>query len=189
MFKLGHQPAHKGRTTTTDAVKTLADIQKVKTVVQGHTRDYALWMVATHTALRAGDLCRLRWDDLEGDTLRVLEGKTKKPRHIPLSGHVMEALVAWRAECEREHIYSGQRGALTTATWGRMVKDWCERAGLVGTFAAHTTRKTFVRVHHDEVGTSMATLMTILNHSSERQTLRYMGRLHDDVQRAYAAAL
>lgn len=189
MFKLGHIPTHKGRTTTTDPVKTLADVQKVKSVVHGHTRDYALWMVATHTALRAGDLCRLRWEDLHDNVLRVLEGKTKKPRQIPLPPTVMDALLAWRAQCEDEHIYSGQRGAITTATWGRMVKHWCEQAGLVGSFAAHTTRKTFVRVHHDEVGTSMATLMTILNHASERQTLQYMGRLADDVQAAYAHAM
>ena len=188
-FVAGHTSPNKGRTVTTDPVKTLADVQKVKAVVQGDARDYALWLVATHTALRPSDLVSLRWEDLYDNELRVKERKTGKVRAIPLPEPVLDALRAWRRLCESEHIYSGQRGALTTATWGRMVKSWCEQAGLVGRFSGHSARKTFVRVHHDELGTSMATLMTILRHSSERTTLVYMGRMADDVSKAYAQSL
>jgi integrase len=122
-------------------------------------------------------------------TLRVLEGKTKKPRTIPLNAEASRALRAWRATCQSEFIFSGQRGQLTTAAWGRMIKHWCRSLGLEGNFSGHTARKTFVRIQHDVHGTTLPVLMTVLNHSSERQTLTYMGRLGDDVLKAYANSI
>lgn len=193
MFEAGHVPTHKGKTTTVDPIKSLDAVAKVKELLKGHTRNRALFVVAINSALRAGDLTKMKWEDAHDDgttiTLRVLEGKTKKPRQIPLNSEASQALRDWRAKCESEFIYSGQRGPLTTAQFGRMVKTWCKEAGLEGSFAAHTTRKSFVRIHHDEVGTSMATLMTILNHSSERQTLTYMGKMADDVVTAYSISI
>jgi integrase len=189
MFTKGHIPAHTGRTTTTDPIKTKADLQKVKQVVQESPRDYAILLLSVGTALRAGDLCRLTWDDLYDNEVRLLEGKTGKRRVIPLNAEIVQALLIWRRYCESNFIVSGQRGPLTTATLGRLVKSWCAAAGLEGQFSAHSTRKAFVRIHHDEVGTSMATLMAIGNWSSERQVLTYMGRLSDDVQAAYAQKL
>ena len=49
--------------------------------------------------------------------------------------------------------------------------------------------KTFVRLQHDVFGTSLTTLMHVLNHLSERQTLSYMGLLAEDVAEAYAHAI
>jgi integrase len=193
MFEAGHTPSHKGKTTTVDPIKTLDGVVKVKELLKGHVRNKALFVVAVNSALRAGDLTNLKWEDAHDDgvniTLRVLEGKTKKPRTIPLNGDASQALREWRAKCDSEFIYSGQRGALTTAQWGRMIKSWCKDAGLEGQFASHTARKSFVRIQHDEFNTSLTTLMVILNHSSPTQTLTYMGRMADDVTKAYGNAI
>lgn len=192
-FQPGHIPSTKGKVTATDPIKTLDAVGKVKELLKGHTRNYALFVVAVNSALRGGDLTRIQWEDTQDDgvniTMQVLEGKTRKPRIIPLNPEASAALRAWRRECNSEYIYSGQRGPLTVAQWGRMVKTFCKDAGFEGHFASHTTRKTFVRVHHDELGTSMATLMEILNHASERQTLTYMGKMDDDVAKAYGRAI
>lgn len=119
----------------------------------------------------------------------VCDGKTKKPRSIPLNPEASGALRRWRATCDSPFIYSGQRGQLTTAAWGRMVKHWCESIGLKGSFAGHTARKTFVRIQHDHFKTSLPVLMTVLNHSSERQTLCYMGRLGEEIATAYGNSI
>jgi integrase len=189
MFIKGHVPTHKGRTTTTDPVKDPAVVAKIKALLADDVRELALWTVAINSALRSGDLCALTWDDTRDDgehiEIHVLEGKTKKPRVIPLNAEASRVLRAWRAQCDSPFIYSGQRGQITVATWGRMVKAWCEAVGLTGNFSGHTARKTFVRIQHDHYGTSLPVLMTVLNHSSERQTLTYMGRLGDDVVKAY----
>jgi integrase len=193
MFKPGHKPAHKGKTTTTDPVKCPLMVANIKALLATDARDLALWTVAINSALRSGDLCSLKFTDTLDDgitiTIRVLEGKTKKPRLIPLNEQASHVLRQWRSQCSSEFIYSGQRGQLTTAAWGRMVKAWCHAVGLEGSFSGHTARKTFVRIQHDVHGTSLPVLMTVLNHSSERQTLTYMGRLGDDVQKAYGHSI
>lgn len=188
-FRLGHIPAHTGKTTTADPIKSRTDLAKVKQVVQESPRDYAILCLMVNTALRAGDLVRLKWEDLHDNEVRLLERKTGKRKVVPLNDQTVEALRRWRAVCEDEHIVSGQRGPLTTATLGRLVKDWCARAGLEGQFSAHSTRKAFVRIHINEIGTSMPVLMQIGNWSSERMVLRYCGKLDADVQKAYAAVL
>ena len=189
MFKRGHVPAHKGKSTTTDAIRDTADVAAIKELLKDDVRCLALWTVSINAALRAGDLCKLKWQDTHDDgsviTLVVLEGKTKKRRVIPLNPACSALLRAWRRVCDCEYIYSGQRGALTTATWGRMVKDWCEAVGLEGRFSSHTARKTFVRLQHDVHGTSLVTLMHMLNHTSPLQTMTYMGKMADDVSAAY----
>jgi integrase len=189
MFKPGHIPAHKGRTTTTDPIKTRADLQKVKDVVAGSPRDTAILLLSVHSLLRAGDLCRLTWNDLYENEIRLLEQKTGKRKVIPLNDVVMNALLQWRKVCNSEYIVSGPRGPLTTATLGKLVKLWCEEAGLEGQFSAHTTRKAGVRIRLDEVGTSMAVLMKMGNWSSEQMVLHYCGKLDQQVREAYAVAL
>jgi len=190
MFTKGHQPAHKGKMTTTDPVKTLADMAKVKEVIGNDIRLQALWATATATALRVGDLVKLTWDDAQDDgttiTFTVLEGKTKKRRIIPMSVGASALLRKWRGICEHTHIFSGQRGTLSTATWSRIVKDLCERAGLVGSFASHTCRKSHVRIQLDEYKTPLYVMMNVLGHSHELQTMTYVGKLHTDVAKAYA---
>ena len=189
MFEVGHTPSHKGKTTTTDAIRDPAHVGLIKKLLKDNVRDLALWTLSLNTALRAGDLVKLTWDDTQDDgtsiTLTVLEGKTKKRRVIPLNPSSSKILRAWRIECEHTHIYSGQRGAMTTATWSRMIKGWCEAVGLEGKFASHTARKTFVRLQHDVHGTSLTTLMHMLNHSTPAQTMQYMGKMEDDVAEAY----
>jgi integrase len=189
MFEVGHTPSHKGKTTTTDAIKDPLQVALIKELLKENVRDLALWTLSLNTALRAGDLIKLTWDDTHDDgtsiTLMVLEGKTKKRRVIPLTPNISAVVRAWRIECNQHHIYSGQRGAMTTATWSRMIKSWCEAVGLEGKLASHTARKTFVRLQHDVHGTSLTTLMHMLNHATPAQTMQYMGKMEDDVAAAY----
>lgn len=194
MFKTGHIPSHKGKVTTTDPIKTGANVAMIKAHLADDVRGLALWTLATHSMLRSGDLVNLQWEDLhEGENggceIRLHEQKTGKIRVIALPRSVCEVLFAWRAICDHSYIYSGQRGPLTTATWGRMVKDWCNAAGFEGNFSGHTARKTGVRVRYDEHDVKLATLMHMLNHSSEATTLVYMGRMQEEVKQAYSVTL
>ena len=189
-FTKGHVPVHKGKSTTADPVMESATAAKIKGLLEGKTRDLALWTLATNSMLRVGDLISLRWDELHDDghviTIKLLEGKTDKRRVIPLAPTVSTILRAWRATCENEYVFSGQRGRLTAAAWSRMVKFWCHAVGLEGNFSSHTARKTGVRIRYDEHGVSLATLMHMLNHTSEATTLIYMGRMQADVAEAYS---
>lgn len=192
-FKPGHVPVHKGRRTTADPITTGATVALVKEHIKSHTRNYALFSIAVNSMLRAGDLCRLTWehciDDGDRITIRTLQQKTKKPIVVPLPVDVSTALRAWRAECDSEFVYSGQRGQLTVASWGRMIKAWCAAVGLKGNFASHTARKTGVRVRYDEHDVSLATLMHMLSHTDARTTLIYMGKMDEAVEHAYSVVI
>lgn len=194
-FQPGHIPAHKGRTTTTDPIRDFADVQRIKAMLQadGDVRGLALFSLAVNTAYRVGDLCNLRWEDCLDDgltiTVRVLEGKNRRPRIVPMGPEASAALRQWRYQCESEYVASGQRGRMQPATFAKFIKDCCRRIGLQGSFAAHTTRKTWVRVQLDHFGTSLPVISTAIGHQDVTQTLRYCGKLGDEVVRAYGNAI
>ena len=190
MFTKGHRPAQTGKSTTVDPICSLEDLARVQALVQHDVRLRALLALALNTALRASDLVSLKWSDITHDgSVIVQERKTHKRRVVPLNDQTLRAVRAWEQESNSAFIFTGQRGVLTVGSWGRQVKDLCQRAGLQGKFASHTCRKTFVRIQHEQFGTSLSTLMFALNHSSERQTLAYCGRLGDDLRAAYQHAL
>ena len=59
------------------------------------------------------------------------------------------------------------------------------RSGVDGHIATHTMRKSFVRLNYEHFGMPLAVLMRALNHSSEKQTLDYVGMLPKDIERLY----
>lgn len=192
-FSVGHIPAHKGKVTTTEPIRDLDTITRLRDHLKGSLRDTALFSVALNSALRASDLVKLQWSDTTDDgrciTLRVLERKTGKVRLVPLNEQASEDLRKWSIVSTSSFIYAGQRGPYTIGSWSRLVKDWCAAVGLTEHIASHTLRKSFVRLQHDHLGTSLTTLMVMLRHSSPVQTLTYMGRMSDDVAKAYSKAL
>ena len=189
-FANGHVPSHKGRSTTVDPIKNLDDLSKVKALVLPDVRLNALWHIATNTALRASDLVSLKFSDVQTDgTLVVRERKTAKRRVIPLNSSTLKALRVWEDHATCDYIFSGQRGAMTVGSWSRIVKSLCEQAGLEGQFGSHSCRKTFVRLQCDVFKTSLPVLMSLLGHSTEKQTLVYCGKLQDEVVKAYSHAL
>jgi len=84
-------------------------------------------------------------------------------------------------------MFVGQRGKMTHGYLGKLVRQWFEDAGIAAkNVASHSMRKTFVRLQHEVFGVSLGTLMTALNHSTEKQTLAYVGLVAEDVEKAYA---
>ncbi|WP_349263850.1 tyrosine-type recombinase/integrase [Oligoflexus sp.] len=74
---------------------------------------------------------------------------------------------------------SGSRLLVSTIT--HLVKSWCAAINLVGNFGGSTMRKTFGYHQRVYFGLNTAILMVIYNHSSERQTLDYLGIEPDEL--------
>lgn len=79
-------------------------------------RSRAFWTVAAYSGLRAGELCGLRWDDVDflRGVLRVRHSRgqpTKggKPREVPLLRPALEALKAWQSLYDSARVYSPSR--------------------------------------------------------------------------------
>lgn len=192
MFTHAHIPAHKGRRVTADPLISTEQTAKVKELLKHQPRNLALWLLATNSMLRAGDLTRLLWSDLQDDgstfTIRLQTQKTKRPMVIRLPEATYGALKAWQVICPSDWIFSGQRGPLGVAHWSRMVKDWCQQVGFDGNFSSHTCRKTGARVRYEN-GVNLATLMHILGHSDERTSLIYLGKMDERVKAAFELAV
>ena len=182
---------NKGLITTTDALKSAAEVERVKKVLRDDPRGFALFVTAINVALRASDLLKLKRSDLKGSELFIREKKTKKLRRIHLNKPTLDAIntyLATRTD-SMDLLFRGQRGRMYHGHFGAMIKTWFKKAGIPdGRWATHSLRKTFTRVNYER-GVPLATLAVILNHSSERQVLTYCGITGDDVKKVYARAI
>lgn len=84
-------------------------------------------------------------------------------------------------------LFMSRKGneALTVPSVNRLVKGWCREINLNGNYGSHTLRKTFGYMQRTLLNTSIAELMVMYNHSSQRQTLDYLCIQPDEIKNAY----
>lgn len=171
-------------------------VKRIKKDLADNPRDLALFTVGINTNLRASDVLALTVGHVRhlkaGDDLhRLKEKKTSKERTITINPAVHEAiqnLLATMPNAEDDApLFQSRKGgkALTVSTLNNMVKEWCHRAGLKGNYGSHTLRKTFGYMHRTVHGTDIPTLMTMFNHSSQKQTLAYLCIQPEEIKDAY----
>ena len=170
-------------------------IAKVRAVVQHSPRDLALFIMGTNTAFRASDLLALNCGDVRalkvGSRLSVKEKKTGNVRDVQVNQQVIDALTSLLASIEPQHddspLFVGQkRGTrLTVSAYGRLVKHWCELAGLNGRHSSHTLRKTFGYTMRTKHKVELAILQEMYGHSSGRTTLKYVGIQAEEIAAVY----
>lgn len=175
----------KGAITRVEPIRCHADRERIEFNLSGRPRDLSVFNTGTNTALRASELVRLTVGQVRGlapgDDLLIREQKTRKIRRITLSPKVVTALTAWLAvhpwrTDDQAPLFPNLRTGrpLTVPTLSKMAKRWCRQAGLAGNYASHSLRKTFGYVQRVEHGASVALLMRVFGHSTERQTLAYL---------------
>lgn len=193
-FQLGHSPAHKGLRTVTTPIREYSKVQDVKAGLKQDRRALALFTLGCNSAFRAGDMLRLRRDQLtllEDGRYEIVtvEQKTQKLRRLVLNGPTSRVLREYIESSTGTYVFEGQRGKMSVSYLRRLIKQWSADAGVDGHIATHTMRKTFVRLNYEHFGTPLAVLMRALNHSSEKQTLDYVGMLPKDIERLYENAI
>lgn len=173
------KPHHK----PTDPIALEQDIGRIKAKLADSPRDFALFTLGTNTAFRGGDILSLNVGDVRnlkpGDTLKVKEQKTGKWRMVTVNASVVAAIdkllasESWASD--DEPLFRGKklRTRLTIETLGRLTKRWCERAGLKGSFASHSLRKTWA-YQNRKAGADILTIQKALGHSSPATTMAYM---------------
>lgn len=193
MFTKGQNPHHpqKGDIIAADPLISFEEIKEVKEyLAKRDPRDYALFSFGINTAYRASDLLALKVKDVRslkpGDTLVTREKKTKKTRPVTLNNAAFAAIQPLLDAPDDAPLFRSQRGGpLTVGALGNLVKMWAAKCGLKGSYSSHTLRKTFGRMQVVEFGLPVYVLSEILNHSSERITMTYIGLQPDDVAAAY----
>lgn len=191
-FELGHTPAHKGKRVVTTPIKAYSQVQDVKAKLSHDKRALALFTLGCNTAFRAGDMLRLKRDQLtwldDGRyEIVAVEQKTGKLRRILLNAPTSKILRNYIESSTGEFVFVSKKtgGKMSVSYLRRLLKQWCEDAGVEGHIATHTMRKSFVRLNYEHFGAPLAVLMRALGHSSEKQTLDYVGMLPKDIERLY----
>jgi len=176
-------------------------------------RNRAIFCVGINSALRVSDIRQLNLKDVFNPDLSFInvtlkEQKTGKRKAFPLTETLKKELRSY-AECyfytffritinnineddkakvaeiiETYPLFPSERkGYLSRVQIYRILNDSAEKVG-IGQIGTHTMRKTFAYWFYMRTK-DVALLQVLLNHSSERETLRYIGLTQDEIDKAY----
>lgn len=165
-----------------DPIKNLKDIKSIKKLLKDNLRDYALFIIGCNTNLRASDLVAITVGQVRtlkaGEDLVLKEIKTGKERRITLNAicvAAIENLLGSQALDDDDPLFKSRKGTqLCVQSVHRLVKGWCNQINLKGNYGSHSLRKTWGYHQRVTFGADLPTLMTCFNHSTQRQTLKYL---------------
>lgn len=163
-------------------IKNRSDVERMKQSLHG--RDLLLFIVGINTSLRISDILTLKREDFDGDHIVLHEGKTGKRKTIRINSSLRQAVEALAPTSG--YLFPSRKGdkpITRTQAW-RILNAAAERAGLTIAFGTHSLRKTFA-YHAYTAGVELPKLMRILNHASQRETLRYIGIEQEEIDDVY----
>ncbi len=155
--------------------------------------------------LRCMEARSVRLQDLDFDRLqlKVVQGKGKKDRYIPLSKHLVRGLKTYiDVEKPKVYLFNGQlqeRAGSDTSSANSIcfdsrysqrgvqwvVKQACKSAGITKDVHVHTLRHTFA-THLLEDGLDIVTLKNLLGHENIETTMEYLHIAQLDKQKAFS---
>ena len=186
--------SRKKRNIELQPITELEDIELIKQNLADNPRDYCLFVLGINTNLKVSDLIQLRARDVRylavGDTLEIPETKSMRTRKTTLNRPAIEALqqlLSSRLYEDSTPLFISQTGnkKLTKERVNRLVKEWCKKINLKGTFGGETLRKTFGYMQRKQRKTSISQLMRMFNHSNWKQTLEYLCIQDEEDKKAF----
>lgn len=163
-------------------LKSIADIERMKKALRG--RDLLLFTIGINSSLRISDILPLTVGDLRGDYIVVTEKKTNKRKTIRINDAIKR--VSPKGAQDSDYLFPSRTGGkpISRVQAWRILNNAAERAGLNVNFGTHSLRKTFAYMAYKN-GVDLALLMRVLNHSSQRETLRYIGIERENIDDVY----
>lgn len=179
---------------TVEAAKTEEQIQRIEMALRDrHGHVYAdLWKIGLNLALRISDLLSLKYDDVSGDKLEIVEKKTNKTRIIVINRAARAVIDRRRAE-NPSHIYlfqsdsnrsRGLQKPLSRSVVSRKFKQVGEQNSIQLKLNTHSMRKTRGWMMH-KAGVSIEQICKMLNHACPSVTMRYIGITQAEIDKTY----
>jgi integrase len=127
----------------------------------------AAFVVMLLTAQRMGEVCRMRWEDVDLDrgwwTIPAVDSKNDDPHRVPLTRSVVTAIKARKNDREDRYVFS-THGRAPVADRAKKAAAILSR-GLTFTFRAHDLRRTAAS-YMAEAGIDRMHIAHVLNHRS-----------------------
>lgn len=187
-------------------LKNVETINTIITYLKGEDstgRDALLFIFGINTALRISDTLKLRYIDIFHDTafrfrehLLLKPNKTAKSKkkdkfiRIKLNQTLKDEIKSYVIRNkikDKDWLFPSHKhpvNSLDRATAWKIFKRVETRFSLEN-FGSHSLRKTFAYQYYNKTH-KIATLMKLLGHSSQEQTLKYIGIEQEDTDEAYA---
>jgi integrase/recombinase XerD len=159
-------------------------------------RDRAILETFYGTGIRCSELSNLTPDDVDTEEriLRVIRGKGRRDRNVPLTRAAARAIEAYlvgaRAKLgEKPFLFLQNRGGrMDSATLSRLVRSWALAAGVKKRVTCHTFRHS-VATHLLKGKADIRHIQELLGHASLATTERYthveISDLQDVIRRAH----
>ena len=153
-------------------------------------RNYIMFEIGLYTGLRISDILRLRVFDVKGkDQIYIRAKKTGKETRLAINTELRKLLDEFIKDLYYDDYLIQSRQSfnkpITTTRAYQIIREAGEKCKVYG-LSTHSLRKTFG--YHFYMSTKDAkTLQLILGHSSEKETLRYIGIEQLDIDRAIKA--
>lgn len=169
------------------AIKDMDKVLKLlKWFEERSDRNALLFRVGINTALRIGDILKIKYKDIFNgggefkEYLQLNETKTGKERKVKLNNHIRPHILKYckfyRMVGDDYLFFSIEDTSkpMHRITAWRALKQGADACGIEH-FGTHTLRKTAGYHIYHKSGNNIALVMTLLNHDSPKETLRYIG--------------
>ncbi|MDH5159832.1 site-specific integrase [Heyndrickxia oleronia] len=168
-------------------IRDKRDINRMKKAL-GNPRDLLLFTFGINSALRISDILKLKVGDVRNTDVLTREQKTGKIKRFRMNKAIVDAVKSLvpAGATDSDWLFPSRKGdkPITRVQAWRILNDAADRAGVKTEIGTHTLRKTFA-YHAYKSGVDLTLLMSVLNHSSQRDTLRYIGIEQDRVDDVY----
>lgn len=158
----------------------------VKHLEKTNERNYIMFIIGLYTGLRISDILLLQVKHIDKNEIRIREKKTNKQRVIPLNNKLKRPLMKYIDGMESyEFIIQSREGInqpLSRSMAYKVIKE-LENYFRLAALGTHTMRKTF-GYHYYKETKDVVTLQKIFNHSSQSETLKYIGITQDEISTA-----
>lgn len=150
-------------------------------------RNYMLFVLGINSGLRISDILKLKVSDTHKPHFDIVEKKTNKARRIEMTPRLKRELKQYiEGKEEHEYLFKSREGVnkpISRSTAYKILNKATAAVGLEENIGTHTLRKTF-GYHFYKQTKDVALLQEILNHSSPKITLRYIGINQDNIRKA-----
>lgn len=190
-----------------EPIKDKAKIEKMKYclkhgygVKQGSLRDWLLFVLGISSGLRISDLLKLTVEDVAGmDRLSIQESKTNKTKDFPLRQCCKSAINEYLSSPSspksgslfpsRKLDSMGQTKSISRQQAYEVINAAAVEAKVITKtngvhIGSHSLRKT-MSYHLYNAGIGIEIIMEMLNHSSVKTTMKYIGITRETMDAAY----
>ncbi|MGE7838021.1 tyrosine-type recombinase/integrase [Viridibacillus arvi] len=178
-----------------EPIRDKEQLEEISEYFKEHNyRDYIMWQIGISIGIRVSDILILRVKDVRGEShFNIVEQKTKKNKRViipPKLKKILDEYIKGKKDNEfliqsRQRTQTGKQKAVSRTTAYRNINNAAKAIGYKAKIGTHTMRKTFGYHYYKKFG-SVGDLMVLFNHSEEGTTLRYIGIVHDQLDKNMA---